>query len=729
MAISVPSQGDSSVCTWHHPPSPALNGTGINPDLASRLLKPKRHFSKVCLLGDQRAAQRGSHGHLLAKGSAWAGGRSSLVGSRAPRAAQLGALRLSPAGARAGCRRLLPVQTFLSSSSSRPPHELLGAQRPGSPPLALPRGRRVPRRRPHPALSAGRRLKPMAEAGRRSVEPLGGPAGPAAAEAPEPQEPAPRPATALRRLPGDPSPRGRSQSDLSSCSSRGRPLRVHISGSVDGLDKASLANSDGPTAGSQTPPFKRKGKLSTIGKIFKPWKWRKKKTSDKFRETSAVLERKISTRQSREELIRRGVLKELPDQAGSSHSKKTTGSKASASPSTSSTSSRPKASKETLSSKTGTVGITKGKKKTGKQPTSRLASDATTSGMSDLKGEPSEMRVESLKPEQTVPGTEEQTTGKSKSAVPPPPVAPPPSPPAPPLPREEQCTVASDTPVVLVSDGTDLPIPALDTSQLLWTEEPTNRTTVFSGPGLSVSRENAKCFTTKDEPGKVAPPLLTPGLLGESSESFSAPEDEGQREYQTNDSDSDGPVLYTDDDDDEEDEDEDGSGESALASKIRRRDTLAIKLGNRPSKKELEDKNILQRTSEEERQEIRQQIGTKLVRRLSQRPTTEELEQRNILKQKNEEEEQEAKMELKRRLSRKLSLRPTVAELQARRILRFNEYVEVTDSPDYDRRADKPWARLTPADKAAIRKELNEFKSTEMEVHEESRQFTRFHRP
>ncbi|XP_070362654.1 phosphatase and actin regulator 2 isoform X5 [Equus asinus] len=554
-------------------------------------------------------------------------------------------------------------------------------------------------------------------------------------------------------------------------------------GSVDGLDKASIANSDGPTAGSQTPPFKRKGKLSTIGKIFKPWKWRKKKTSDKFRETSAVLERKISTRQSREELIRRGVLKELPDQdgdvtvnfensnghmipigeestreenvvkseegngfvaekappleekaedkkAGSSHSKKTTGSKASASPSTSSTSSRPKASKQTVSSKTGTVGITKGKEKTGKQPTSRPSSDTATSGTSDLKGEPSETSAEGLNPEQTVPGTEEESTGKSKPTVPPPPGAPPPPPAAPPLPLEEQCIMASDTPVVLVSNGADLSVPALDPSQLLWTEEPTDRTAVHSATGLSVSRENAKCsFTTKDELGKAAPQLLTPGLMGESSESFSAPEDEGRREYQANDSDSDGPILYTDDDDDEEDEDEDGSGESALASKIRRRDTLAIKLGNRPSKKELEDKNILQRTSEEERQEIRQQIGTKLVRRLSQRPTTEELEQRNILKQKNEEEEQEAKMELKRRLSRKLSLRPTVAELQARRILRFNEYVEVTDSPDYDRRADKPWARLTPADKAAIRKELNEFKSTEMEVHEESRQFTRFHRP
>ncbi|XP_032263644.1 phosphatase and actin regulator 2 isoform X4 [Phoca vitulina] len=604
--------------------------------------------------------------------------------------------------------------------------------------------------------------------------------------------------------------------------------------SVDGLDKASVANSDGPTAGSQTPPFKRKGKLSTIGKIFKPWKWRKKKTSDKFRETSAdgdvtvnfensnghmipigeestreenvvkseegngsvaekspPLEEKAEDKKENPEnhsatpaaplpsppalpkpkpkpkpkktpvppkgaaagaspkgdevppikKITKAPGKQAPvpppkptsrnttrEAAGSSHSKKTTGSKASASPSTSSTSSRPKASKETLSSKTGTVGITKGKKKTGKQPASRPSLDATTSGTSDLKGEPSETKVESLKPEQTVPGTDEQTTGKSKSAVPPPPVASPPPPPTPPLPHEEQCAFASDTPVVLVSNGADLPIPALDPSQLLWTEEPTNRTTVLSGAGLSVSRENAKCFTTKDEPGKVAAQLLTPGLTGESSESFSAPEDEGQREAQANDSDSDGPVLYTDDDDDEEEE-EDGSGESALASKIQRRDTLAIKLGNRPSKKELEDKNILQRTSEEERQEIRQQIGTKLVRRLSQRPTTEELEQRNILKQKNEEEEQEAKMELKRRLSRKLSLRPTVAELQARRILRFNEYVEVTDSPDYDRRADKPWARLTPADKAAIRKELNEFKSTEMEVHEESRQFTRFHRP
>uniref|UniRef100_F7D892 Phosphatase and actin regulator n=1 Tax=Ornithorhynchus anatinus TaxID=9258 RepID=F7D892_ORNAN len=121
---------------------------------------------------------------------------------------------------------------------------------------------------------------------------------------------------------------------------------------------------------------------------------------------------------------------------------------------------------------------------------------------------------------------------------------------------------------------------------------------------------------------------------------------------------------------------------------------------------------------------------TGLRRRLSQRPTAEELEQRNILKPRNEQEEQEEKREIRRRLTRKLSQRPTVEELRERKILiRFSDYVEVADAQDYDRRADKPWTRLTAADKAAIRKELNEFKSTEMEVHELSRHLTRFHRP
>jgi len=80
-------------------------------------------------------------------------------------------------------------------------------------------------------------------------------------------------------------------------------------------------------------------------------------------------------------------------------------------------------------------------------------------------------------------------------------------------------------------------------------------------------------------------------------------------------------------------------------------------------------------------------------------------------------------------LLRKLSFRPTVEELKQRKVIHFNDYVDVTNAHEYDRRADKPWTRLTPRDKAMIRKELNDFKSAEMDVHEESRHLTRFHRP
>ncbi len=50
-----------------------------------------------------------------------------------------------------------------------------------------------------------------------------------------------------------------------------------------------------------------------------------------------------------------------------------------------------------------------------------------------------------------------------------------------------------------------------------------------------------------------------------------------------------------------------------------------------------------------------------------------------------------------------LSQRPTVEDLRRARILiQFCDYVEVSDAQDYDRRADKPWTRLTAADKASV---------------------------
>ncbi|XP_063708341.1 phosphatase and actin regulator 1 [Culicoides brevitarsis] len=180
--------------------------------------------------------------------------------------------------------------------------------------------------------------------------------------------------------------------------------------------------------------------------------------------------------------------------------------------------------------------------------------------------------------------------------------------------------------------------------------------------------------------------------------------------------DSDQPILYSDDNPDG-------------FTKIAKRESLSLKLSLRPDRQELINRNILRVHSENERQETKEAIGAKLIRRLSMRPTAEELVERNILKTQSPAEEKKQREEKKRYLLRKLSFRPTVDELKEKKIIRFNDYIEVTQAHDYDRRADKPWTRLTPKDKAAIRKELNEFKSSEMSVHEASRHLTRFHRP
>ena len=56
----------------------------------------------------------------------------------------------------------------------------------------------------------------------------------------------------------------------------------------------------------------------------------------------------------------------------------------------------------------------------------------------------------------------------------------------------------------------------------------------------------------------------------------------------------------------------------------------------------------------------------------------------------------------------------------------FADYAEVIEAEAFDRTADKPWTRLRPEDKASIRKELNEFKKYEMEVHPASEYMTRY---
>ncbi|TKR95246.1 hypothetical protein L596_009442 [Steinernema carpocapsae] len=174
----------------------------------------------------------------------------------------------------------------------------------------------------------------------------------------------------------------------------------------------------------------------------------------------------------------------------------------------------------------------------------------------------------------------------------------------------------------------------------------------------------------------------------------------------------------------EESEEEVEVPRTGLAARVNRRDTIARKL-DVPDPVD----DIPNQTSEE-RRKLMHRVSIKLERKLSERPSAVELEQRNILKGEQAASISRRNMEDARKmLLRKLSFRPTVQQLKDKQIIKFNDYVEVTEAEIYDRKADKPWTRLTPSEKALIRKELNDFKSNEMDVHEESKIFTRFHRP
>ncbi|XP_030627911.1 phosphatase and actin regulator 1 [Chanos chanos] len=488
--------------------------------------------------------------------------------------------------------------------------------------------------------------------------------------------------------------------------------------------------SDSLVPGTHTPPIRRRSKLASLGRLFKPWKWRKKK-SDKFKQTSAVLERKMSTRQSREELIKRGVLKEvyekdeLPVESGRicvSESER----EGAMSPVTDTQGSSGTVTEIQLSTETG-VCISDHASKPSQVPPPIKPLPLLGDSVDTALGKPPALKQPPAlppKPFSRIPNHLTDTMGKLSPPLPPKKVMicePTPSFPLK-CPPPQSTHTHSHTHTLTHSHPlqyTTLPLSLHPPSRII---EELNKTLALTMQRLesSVLQAVPSVLMESDDEKEnrdstLQPPTSTHTLTAHTPNTLTFSIAHTQEEEE---------------EEDEEEEDDDSLFTSTLALRVLRKDSLAIKLSNRPSKRELEDKNILPMLTDQERLESRQQIGTKLTRRLSQRPTAEELEQRNILKPRNEQEELEEKREIKRRLTRKLSQRPTVEELREAKILiRFSDYVEVAEAQDYDRRADKPWTRLTAADKAAIRKELNEFKSTEMEVHELSRHLTRFHRP
>ncbi|XP_037861492.1 phosphatase and actin regulator 1 isoform X3 [Chlorocebus sabaeus] len=490
------------------------------------------------------------------------------------------------------------------------------------------------------------------------------------------------------------------------------------------VERLAAMRSDSLVPGTHTPPIRRRSKFANLGRIFKPWKWRKKK-SEKFKHTSAALERKISMRQSREELIKRGVLKEIYDKDG----------------------------ELSISNEEDSL-------ENGQSLSSSQLSLPALSEMEPVPMPREPCSYEVLQPSDIMDGPDPGAPVKLPCL---------PVKLSPPLPPKKVmiCMPVGGPDLSLVSytaqksgqqgvtqhHHTVLPsqiqhqlqygshgqhLPSTTGSLPMHPSgcrmiDELNKTLAMTMQRLESSEQRVPCSTSYHSSGlhsgdgvTKAGPMGLPEIRQVPTVVIECDDNKENVPHESDYEDS--SCLYTrEEEEEEEDEDDDSSlYTSSLAMKVCRKDSLAIKLSNRPSKRELEEKNILPRQTDEERLELRQQIGTKLTRRLSQRPTAEELEQRNILKPRNEQEEQEEKREIKRRLTRKLSQRPTVEELRERKILiRFSDYVEVADAQDYDRRADKPWTRLTAADKAAIRKELNEFKSTEMEVHELSRHLTR----
>jgi phosphatase and actin regulator 4 len=165
---------------------------------------------------------------------------------------------------------------------------------------------------------------------------------------------------------------------------------------------------------------------------------------------------------------------------------------------------------------------------------------------------------------------------------------------------------------------------------------------------IPVLRENQR-------PSPRPSPKINPVVILSSPPISTINNDEHNSDYEHNENDH----PSSNDDDDDDDDDGNNNEPKKRFANVKRNDSLARFLKDRPLPTELFDKHILVKPVDERKNE-REVIETKLERKLSLRPSPEELEQRNILRAKTQAELIAEKEEKKRYLIRKLSFRPSI---------------------------------------------------------------------
>ncbi|XP_035208339.1 phosphatase and actin regulator 1-like isoform X1 [Stegodyphus dumicola] len=424
---------------------------------------------------------------------------------------------------------------------------------------------------------------------------------------------------------------------------------------------------------SITPMEGKQSRLSALGRLFKPWKWKRKKKSDKFEQTSRVLERKISMRATKEELIKRGVL--LPDYDVIKEEAEFLAKK-----------SMPKV--EYSLQANGSVTNETSSKEMNNIPFQDLSGSASTSSSNSnlcssqntiVTCSPNSLSSSVIASNCVSKSSEQEFTPNSSShpmfsCLPEPPIPINEIGPIPPPPmfssspsltarfqpcialldqaireRQEACKAAAS--ITLPNSqldstlGTEIieEIPAKEPHLSAMPKKSalkkkgtvcsTSTKICFNSVSFVTSNPLTMPLTNLNRPVTTLKVAKVP-LAG--SPPFISPENKENRPLpfmhvgsvlgvlNSSNSQLENLLFWRDYYGDDEN--------CKLVAKIARKDYLAMKLAQRPERQDLINKNIIHLQSEQERQEVWEAVGNQLIRRLSLRPTAEELEQRNILK-------------------------------------------------------------------------------------------------